>query len=149
MERGRPCPEEGAGQRADGCAKTRDNRTERRAEDYTASLPCRRLEVKKVAGEITFADMAEELDVFAQATSDAETALSRMQSSLGSLKKENWKVGLGMELSETDKDGYKSAIENFLSTSQFSSSAASSSVITLSSRAIFIESVSWVPKSSI
>lgn len=75
-------------------------------------------EVKKVAGEITFADMAEELDVFAQATSDAETALSRMQSSLGSLKKENWKVGLGMELSETDKDGYKSAIENFLSTSQ-------------------------------
>lgn len=75
-------------------------------------------EVKKVASEITFADMAEELSEFAQATADTETALNNLQSSVTGLKKENWKVGLGMELSETDKDGYKSAIENFLSTSQ-------------------------------
>lgn len=75
-------------------------------------------EVKKVASEITFADMAEELSEFAKATADTETALNNLQSSVTGLKKENWKVGLGMELSETDKDGYKSAIENFLSTSQ-------------------------------
>ncbi len=75
-------------------------------------------EVKKVASEITFADMAEELSGFAQATADTETALNNLQSSVTGLKKENWKVGLGMELSETDKDSYKSAIENFLSTSQ-------------------------------
>ena len=75
-------------------------------------------EVKKLASEISFAGMAEELSDFAQATADAETALNRLQSSVTGLKKENWKVGLGMELSETDKDGYKSAIENFLSTSQ-------------------------------
>ena len=75
-------------------------------------------EVKKVASEITFADMAEELSEFAKATADTETALNNLQSSVTGLKKENWKVGLGMELSETDKDGYKSAIENFLNTSQ-------------------------------
>lgn len=75
-------------------------------------------EVKKVASEITFAGMAEELSDFAQATADTQVALSNLQSSVTGLKKENWKVGLGMELSETDKDGYKSAIENFLSTSQ-------------------------------
>lgn len=75
-------------------------------------------EVKKVASEITFADMAEELSEFAKATADTEAALNNLQSSVTGLKKENWKVGLGMELSETDKDGYKSAIENFLSTSQ-------------------------------
>lgn len=75
-------------------------------------------EVKKVASEITFADMAEELSEFAKATADTETALNNLQSSVTGLKKENWKVGLGMELSETDKDGYKSAIESFLSTSQ-------------------------------
>lgn len=75
-------------------------------------------EVKKVASEITFADMAEELSEFAKATADTETALNNLQSSVTGLKKENWKVGLGMELSETDKDGYKSAIENFLSASQ-------------------------------
>ncbi len=75
-------------------------------------------EVKKVASEITFADMAEELSEFAKATADTEAALNNLQSSVTGLKKENWKVGLGMELSETDKDGYKSAIENFLSASQ-------------------------------
>ena len=75
-------------------------------------------EVKKVASEITFADMAEELSEFAKATADTETELNNLQSSVTGLKKENWKVGLGMELSETDKDGYKSAIESFLSTSQ-------------------------------
>lgn len=75
-------------------------------------------EVKKVASEITFADMAKELSEFAKATADTEAALSRLESSVSDLKKENWKVGLGMELSETDKDGYKSAIESFLNTSQ-------------------------------
>lgn len=82
--------------------------------DITLSLA----EVKKVAKEITFADMAEELNDFAQATSDTESALGSLQTSVSNLKKENWKVGLGMELSETDKDGYKNAIENFLNTSQ-------------------------------
>lgn len=75
-------------------------------------------EVKKVASEITFADMAEELSNFAQATAETESALNNLQSAVGSLKKENWKVALGMELSETDKDGYKSAIENFIDSAQ-------------------------------
>lgn len=75
-------------------------------------------EVKKVASEITFADMAEELTQFAQATAETNAALNNLQSSVVSLKKENWKVGLGMELSETDKDGYKGAIENFISNAQ-------------------------------
>ena len=75
-------------------------------------------EVKKAASEITFADMAEELNEFAQITAETDTALNNLQSSVVSLKKENWKVGLGMELSETDKDGYKGAIENFISNAQ-------------------------------
>lgn len=75
-------------------------------------------EIKKVASEITFADIAEELNEFAQATAETDAALNNLQSSVVSLKKENWKVGLGMELSETDKDGYKGAIENFISNAQ-------------------------------
>lgn len=82
--------------------------------DITLSLK----EVKKVASEITFGDMAEEISDFSQATSETESAFSSLQSAVSALKKENWKVALGMELSETDKDGYKSAIENFLDTSQ-------------------------------
>lgn len=75
-------------------------------------------EVKKVASEITFAEMAEEFSEFAKATADTETALSSLESSVSRLKKENWKIGLGMELSETDKDAYKSAMESFLDTNQ-------------------------------
>lgn len=82
--------------------------------DITLSLA----EVKKVASEITFADMTEELSNFAQATAETESALNNLQSAVGNLKKENWKVTLGMELSETDKDGYKSAIENFIDSAQ-------------------------------
>lgn len=82
--------------------------------DITLSLA----EVKKVASEITFADIAEELSNFAQATAETESALNNLQSAVGNLKKENWKVALGMELSETDKDGYKSAIENFIDSAQ-------------------------------
>lgn len=75
-------------------------------------------EVKKMAGEITFADMEEELSEFAKITDDTNAALENLQSSVMSLKKENWKVALGMELSETDKDAYKGTIENFLEASQ-------------------------------
>lgn len=51
--------------------------------DITLSLA----EVKKVASEITFADMAEELSNFAQATAETESALNNLQSAVGNLKK--------------------------------------------------------------
>lgn len=75
-------------------------------------------EIKKVAAEITFADMVEELDEFSGAAADTEAAFGSLQSSAAALKKETWKVGLGMELSETDKDGYKNAIDAFISKSR-------------------------------
>lgn len=82
--------------------------------DITLSLA----EIKQVASEITFADQAEELSVFSQAVSDTDSALSNLQSSAAALKKENWKVGLGMELSETAKDSYKTAIKNYTDNAQ-------------------------------
>lgn len=75
-------------------------------------------EVKKVASEITFAGIKEEFDEFTKATKDADIALGNLEASVSNLKKENWKVGLGMELVEMDKDNYKSTIKSFLATSQ-------------------------------
>lgn len=92
------------------CAKVAENAFG----DISLSLK----EVKKLAEEITFGDMAGELNKFAQAAADTDSALTALQSSVISLKKENWKVSLGMELSETEKDGYKGAIEDFISRSQ-------------------------------
>lgn len=75
-------------------------------------------EVKSIASDITFSDMTDGLNTFTTATSDTQQALSDLQSSVSTLKKENWKVSLGMKLDELQKDDYKSAIENFISDSQ-------------------------------
>ena len=82
--------------------------------DITLSLA----EVKKLAGEITLGDMAEEMEEYTRAAAGAEASLSALVSISSDLKKENWKVSLGMKLSETDKDRYKSTIENFIIASQ-------------------------------
>lgn len=75
-------------------------------------------EVKEIASDITFGDMADSLNNFTTATNDTQQALSSLQSSVVTLKKENWKVSLGMKLDELQKDDYKTAIENFISDSQ-------------------------------
>lgn len=75
-------------------------------------------EVKEIASDITFGDMADSLNNFTTATNDTQQALSNLQSSVATLKKENWKVSLGMKLDELQKDDYKTAIENFISDSQ-------------------------------
>ncbi len=75
-------------------------------------------EVKKLAAEITFADMAEGLEEFSGANAAVDTALAGLQDSIRSLKKENWKVGLGMELSELDRDSYQGAVEDFVAKSR-------------------------------
>lgn len=75
-------------------------------------------EVKEIASDITFGDMADSLNNFTTATNDTQQALSNLQSSVATLKKENGKVSLGMKLDELQKDDYKTAIENFISDSQ-------------------------------
>lgn len=82
--------------------------------DITLSLA----EVRKLAGEITFGEMTEGLNEFTKAASDTEASLNNLKSASSTLKKENWKVSLGMELSETDRDGYKATIDNFIKATQ-------------------------------
>ena len=48
-------------------------------------------EVKEIASDITFGDMADSLNNFTTATNDTQQALSNLQSSVATLKKENWK----------------------------------------------------------
>lgn len=75
-------------------------------------------EVKKLASEITFADMADDLEEFATATANTESSLNTLRQSVTAMKKENWKVGLGMQLTETEQDNYKKSIEDFVEASQ-------------------------------
>lgn len=82
--------------------------------DITLSLT----EIKDLANKITFADMGDGITKFNEATESAKESLSSLESSVSTMKKENWKVGLGMQLSETDVDDYKTSIDNFVKSAQ-------------------------------
>lgn len=75
-------------------------------------------EIKDLANKITFADMGDGITKFNEATESAKESLSSLESSVSTMKKENWKVGLGMQLSETDVDDYKTSIDNFAKSAQ-------------------------------
>ena len=71
-------------------------------------------EIKDLANKITFANMGEGITKFNEATENAKESLSSLESSVSTMQKENWKVGLGMQLTETDMDDYKTSIDNFV-----------------------------------
>lgn len=75
-------------------------------------------EIKKLAEEITFRDMKEGLEEFNTAVGKTESSLSSLKSSVTELKRENWKVSLGMELSETEVDEYKQTVDAFVKNAQ-------------------------------
>ncbi len=71
-------------------------------------------EVQTLVEKITFGDMKEELEEFQLAVTNTESSLNTLKSSVSNLKKENWKVNLGMKLSESEKEGYKSTIDHYV-----------------------------------
>ncbi len=71
-------------------------------------------EVQTLVEKITFGDMKEELEEFQLAVTNTESSLNTLKSSVSNLKKENWKVNLGMKLSESEKEGYKSTINHYV-----------------------------------
>lgn len=77
--------------------------------DITLSLT----EIKNLAQEITFGKSIESVTEFAKASETVSTDLAGLKTIISDLKKENWKASLGMELSETERDDYKTAIDNF------------------------------------
>lgn len=70
-------------------------------------------EIKELAEEITFGSSIDSVTEFAKASETASTDLASLKSTVSDLKKENWKISLGMELGETEQDDYKKAIESF------------------------------------
>lgn len=75
-------------------------------------------EIKKLAEEITFGDMKEGLDEFNTATESTQSSLTALKSSVSTMKRENWKINLGMQLSDTDIDDYKQSVDTFVKNAQ-------------------------------
>ena len=71
-------------------------------------------EVRDLASDITFGNMKESLNEFTKATEDVTDSLSTLEKTSSNLKKQNWKAGLGIGLTEQDQDNYKTAVDNYV-----------------------------------
>ncbi len=71
-------------------------------------------EIKKMAEEITFKGMKQGLEEFNAAVVKTESSLEALKSSVVDIKRENWKVSLGIELSEIERDNYKQTVDTFV-----------------------------------
>lgn len=75
-------------------------------------------EIKQIADDLVFNGMREGLEQFNDAARQTQSSLAGLNSAVSNLKKQNWKVSLGLTLSETEKNEYKSSIDNFIESAQ-------------------------------
>ncbi|MBR1743207.1 MAG: hypothetical protein IJ733_15325 [Lachnospiraceae bacterium] len=79
-------------------------------------------EVKKVADDIVFAKHAKKMETYSKAADDTTASLSKLESSMSSLEKANWKAeqnrDSGIKLDDLEKDSYKQVIDDYVSSAQ-------------------------------
>ena len=71
-------------------------------------------EVKELAEKITFGDMKEGLEEFNTSAANTESSLAGLKNSISDMKKQNWRVGLGMKLSESEMENFKQSVSQFV-----------------------------------
>lgn len=75
-------------------------------------------EVDAVAKQFTIGDKAKELNKFATAAQDASDKLSTFETTTNTLNKWNWKASLGFKFDKTDKESYKTAVQEYITSAQ-------------------------------
>lgn len=71
-------------------------------------------EVKDLAKKITFSKAVDSVNDFKKAVSKADTSLSSLKSSQDDLKKANWKIGLGLNLTSDDLANYRKTVDTYV-----------------------------------
>lgn len=71
-------------------------------------------EVKDLAKEITFSKAVDSVNDFKKAVSKADTYLSSLKNSQDDLKKANWKIGLGLDLTSDDLASYRKTVDTYV-----------------------------------
>lgn len=71
-------------------------------------------EIATLSQQIVLGDKVEAMEEFAAAAKGAESSLSTLKSSVASLDKWNWKVGLGVTLSAKEQKNYVESIQSFI-----------------------------------
>ena len=72
-------------------------------------------EIETMAKRITFGDKIDEMEQYATATANAKASLQTMENTVYDLKKWNWKMGLGIELSQDDLKSVKQSVDSYIS----------------------------------
>jgi hypothetical protein len=75
-------------------------------------------DLQEAATHIIKTDAIEQVRDAISAFDDVDSIVSSMKSSISSLNKMNWKVSIGMELSESERSDYVSNIDSFISEAQ-------------------------------
>ncbi len=75
-------------------------------------------EVKDLASSIVYGGMSDEADKYTNAVDTASEALSQVKSDLSSMEKLNWKAGIGLTLSDDDKQSFKDQATQFAKDAQ-------------------------------
>lgn len=75
-------------------------------------------EIKEIAGGIVFDKQLKCMDKFEETVRNSDASFQRLQSTMGSLDKANWEVGLGMKLKKADKEEYQNAVDAYVESAE-------------------------------
>lgn len=75
-------------------------------------------EIKEVAGGIVFDKQLKSMDKFEETVRNSDASFQTLQSTMGSLDKANWEVGLGMKLKKADKEEYQNAVDAYVESAE-------------------------------
>lgn len=75
-------------------------------------------DIQNVAEHILSSDSLGGVKEALEAFSDLDTISATMENSIEEINKMNWKVSIGMELTETEQEQYKTAIQEYVSAAQ-------------------------------
>lgn len=83
--------------------------------EHFGSLHLSLTEIKEAASSIAFDGAETRFNNFSTAVQDVESSLSSVKSTFSSLEKENWKMSLGMTVTEADIKEYRSSVSTMVS----------------------------------
>lgn len=75
-------------------------------------------EIKEIAGGIVFDKQLKSMDKFEETVRNSDASFQTLQSTMGSLDKANWEVGLGMKLKKADKEEYQNAVDAYVESAE-------------------------------
>lgn len=71
-------------------------------------------EIQKIAENVVFSKDVKKLQNYSEAAERTSSSQTKFDGSISELNRQNWKVGLGIELDESEKTEYRTAIDNYV-----------------------------------